>query len=112
MRHQSTEIISKLYAAHAEGQSTAGVDIEVGASAFGPASYHPKINRSLQNEENSLLDAKAQGILDVYSVKQFGIRLATHAAITILSVDQVCVSTRFLLIVKDIATQGFSCRLS
>ncbi|KAJ3044357.1 T-complex protein 1 subunit theta [Rhizophlyctis rosea] len=68
----STEIISKLYAAHAEGQNSAGVDVE--------------------NEENGLLDAKAQGILDILSVKSFGIRLATHAAITVLSVDQIIMS--------------------
>ncbi|KAJ3286574.1 T-complex protein 1 subunit theta [Borealophlyctis nickersoniae] len=68
----STEIISKLYAAHAQGLSTAGVDIE--------------------SEDEGVLDAKAKGIYDPLSVKQFAMRLATHAAMTVLSVDQIIMS--------------------
>lgn len=65
----STEVISKLYAAHAKGENAAGVDIE--------------------SEDNGLLDTKAKEIFDALSVKAYAMRLATHAALTVLSVDQV-----------------------
>ncbi|TPX57701.1 hypothetical protein PhCBS80983_g03631 [Powellomyces hirtus] len=68
----STEVISKLYAAHAQGQSAAGVDIE--------------------SEDNGILDAKAKGIFDALAAKRFALKLATHAALTVLSVDQIIMS--------------------
>ena len=71
---QSTEVISGLYAAHAQGQTTAGVDIE--------------------SEDSSacILDAKEKGIFDVLSVKKYAIKQATHVAVTLLSVDQIIMS--------------------
>lgn len=68
----STEILSKLYAAQVAGKTTFGVDIE--------------------SPENQLFDAPANGIYDVLAVKEFAMKLATHAAITVLSVDQIIMS--------------------
>ncbi|KAI8833726.1 chaperonin Cpn60/TCP-1 family [Chytridium lagenaria] len=68
----STEVLSKLYAAHQSDKIAMGVDIE--------------------SEDNGILDTKEAGIFDVLSVKQMAIRLATHVALTILSVDQIIMS--------------------
>ncbi|KAJ3110224.1 T-complex protein 1 subunit theta [Phlyctochytrium bullatum] len=69
---ESTEVLSKLYAAHQAAKTTTGVDIE--------------------SDDNGILDAAEKGIFEVLSVKQMAIRLATHAALTILSVDQIIMS--------------------
>ncbi len=69
-----TEVISKLYAAHQAGRKTVGVDVE--------------------SEDNNVVDAAQQGILDAYLAKQWAIRYATDAAITVLRVDQVCAARR------------------
>ena len=45
-----------------------------------------------QNEDEGVIDAKAAGILDVLSAKSWAIKLATDAAVTILSVDQIIMS--------------------
>ncbi|KND03303.1 T-complex protein 1, theta subunit [Spizellomyces punctatus DAOM BR117] len=68
----STEIISKLYAAHAQGKAAAGVDIE--------------------SDENGLIDAKEHEIFDAFAPKHHAIRMATHATLTVLSVDQIIMS--------------------
>ncbi|KXS21660.1 T-complex protein 1 [Gonapodya prolifera JEL478] len=67
----STVVISKLYAAHTQGQTTVGVKID---------------------EENALVDAKAAKIVDSHLAKFWAIKLATHAATTVLSVDQIIMS--------------------
>jgi T-complex protein 1 subunit theta len=47
----------------------------------------------LQNEENTgILDAREEGILDLLVTKQWAIKLATEAARTVLSVDQIIVA--------------------
>ncbi|XP_026101523.1 T-complex protein 1 subunit theta isoform X1 [Carassius auratus] len=66
---KGNELISKLYAAHHEGNKNSGFDIE----GEGPA----------------LKDVMEAGILDPYLVKHWGIKLATNAAITVLRVDQI-----------------------
>lgn len=69
----STEVISEMYTAHNSGKTTIGVDIE--------------------NEEGSgVLDTKSEAIFDLLATKAQAIRLATHAAITVLSVDQIIMS--------------------
>lgn len=68
----ATETVSKLYAAHEAGQIGAGVDVE--------------------GENEGILDTVKAGIFDVFSVKHFAFRLASHAAMTILSVDQIIMS--------------------
>ncbi|KAL2094286.1 hypothetical protein ACEWY4_009005 [Coilia grayii] len=66
---KANEVISKLYAAHHEGQRNMGVDIE----GEGPA----------------IKDMVKAGIQDPFLVKHMGIKLATNAAITVLRVDQI-----------------------
>jgi len=63
----TSDVISKLNAAHSEGKTTFGVDID-----------------SVEGK-----DAVKAGIYDSYLTKLWGIRLATQAAITVLSVDQI-----------------------
>eukprot|EP01127_Copromyxa_protea_P001257 TRINITY_DN11297_c0_g1_i1.p1 TRINITY_DN11297_c0_g1~~TRINITY_DN11297_c0_g1_i1.p1 ORF type:complete len:542 (-),score=147.90 TRINITY_DN11297_c0_g1_i1:35-1660(-) len=65
----STEVVSKLYSKHAEGNATWGVDIE-----------------------GDVFDAQAAGILDHLATKQTAIRLATNAAVTILRISQIIMS--------------------
>ena len=62
-------MISKLYAAHQEGQKNAGFDIEADGVA--------------------VMDVAKAGIVDLYNAKWWGIKLATNAATTVLRVDQV-----------------------
>jgi T-complex protein 1 subunit theta len=75
----ATEVLSRLYTAHAaqkgrsEDEWTTGVDIE--------------------NEDGTgTLDAKDEGILDLWVSKSWAIKLATEAARTVLSVDQIIVA--------------------
>jgi len=75
----ATEVLSRLYAAHAaqkgkkDEEWTVGVDIE--------------------NEDGTgTLDAKDEGILDLWVTKSWAIKLATEAARTVLSVDQIIVA--------------------
>ncbi|EKJ70739.1 hypothetical protein HYE68_004923 [Fusarium pseudograminearum] len=70
----ATEVLSRLYAAHANSDRwDTGIDIE--------------------NDDNTgLLDAKDEGILDLLISKQWAIKLATEAARTVLSVDQIIVA--------------------
>jgi T-complex protein 1 subunit theta len=75
----ATEILARLYVAHAaqkgrkDDEWTVGVDIE--------------------NDDNTgTLDAKEEGILDLWVSKSWAIKLATEAARTVLSVDQIIVA--------------------
>ncbi len=65
----STEVLSNLYAQHTKGNVFVGVDIE--------------------SDKNGTLDSKAREIFDILNVKESAIKQATHAAVTLLSVDQV-----------------------
>ena len=69
-------MISRLYAAHQQGNKNAGFDIE----GEGPA----------------VKDAVEAGILDLFNSKWWGIKLATNAATTVLRVDQVGVVWEWL----------------
>lgn len=52
-----------------------------------------ELTRKLQNDDNTgTLDAKDEGILDLLISKQWAIKLATEAARTVLSVDQIIVA--------------------
>ncbi|KAI0024976.1 T-complex protein 1 subunit theta [Xylariomycetidae sp. FL0641] len=70
----ATETLSKLYTAHHKKDDwTTGVDID--------------------NDENTgILDARKAGILDLMVSKAWAIKLATEAARTVLSVDQIIVA--------------------
>lgn len=62
-----TDVVSNLIAAHAEGQTTAGVNVDDG----------------------SIMDSLENRILDQLMVKHWALRLATDAVATILRVDQI-----------------------
>ena len=68
---QANEVISKLYAAHQEGQKNVGFDVE--------------------GEGAAVKDVVEAGVLDLYNAKWWGIKLATNAATTVLRVDQASV---------------------
>lgn len=67
------DVISSLYKAHAEGQTAAGVDIDGDA-------------------EGVLMNAKDKGVLESFAAKDWAIKLATEAAISVLRVDSIIVS--------------------
>jgi T-complex protein 1 subunit theta len=70
----ATETVSRLYSAHAKQNTwTAGVDID-------------------NDDGTGVLDAQQNGILDLLISKQWAIKLATEAARTVLSVDQIIVA--------------------
>ncbi|XP_022082092.1 T-complex protein 1 subunit theta-like isoform X2 [Acanthaster planci] len=66
---KATEVLSKLYAAHQEGQQNAGFDVEA--------------------EGAEIKDMLEANVLDAYLTKYWGIKLATSAAVTVLRVDQI-----------------------
>ncbi|PIK35265.1 putative T-complex protein 1 subunit theta [Apostichopus japonicus] len=66
---KSTEVLSKLYAAHQSGNSKIGFDIEA--------------------EGADVKDVVEANITDAYLTKFWAIKLATNAAITVLRVDQI-----------------------
>lgn len=74
----ATEVLARLYTAHAAQKGgkqiwTAGVDLE--------------------NEDGTgVLDVQEEGILDLLVSKSWAIKLATEAARTVLSVDQIIVA--------------------
>ncbi|TAQ88356.1 hypothetical protein B7494_g3306 [Chlorociboria aeruginascens] len=70
----ATEVLSRLYTAHHKHDDwTTGVDIE-------------------NEDDTGTLDAKDEGILDLMVAKSWAIKLATEAARTVLSVDQIIVA--------------------
>ena len=64
--------MSKLYAAHQAGKSSAGVDVN--------------------SDKAATLDAVQNGLLDSLLAKHWAIRYATDAAVTVLRVDQIIMS--------------------
>jgi T-complex protein 1 subunit theta len=72
---QATDVLSKMYASHASGNPNTGVDIEAES-----------------DEGSGLIDAKEKKLFDSLVVKQSAIKLAVHAATTVLSVDQIIMS--------------------
>jgi T-complex protein 1 subunit theta len=68
----STQVISKLYAAHQQQKVNVGVDIEV--------------------EQDGVMDVAAKNIFDALSSKKNALRLATDAALNVLRVDQIIMS--------------------
>ncbi|KAI6246872.1 putative T-complex protein 1 subunit theta [Erysiphe necator] len=70
----ATEVLSRLYTAHHKRDDwTTGVDIE-------------------NNDNTGTLDSREMGILDLLIGKKWAIKLATEAARTVLSVDQIIVA--------------------
>ncbi|KAF2144199.1 uncharacterized protein K452DRAFT_267422 [Aplosporella prunicola CBS 121167] len=78
----ATEVLSRLYTAHA-------------ASAKGKEAgeVYWKMGVDIENEDKTgVRDAVDEGILDLLVSKQWAIKLATEAARTVLSVDQIIVA--------------------
>ncbi|KAI6782197.1 uncharacterized protein J7T54_002434 [Emericellopsis cladophorae] len=70
----ATEVLSRLYAAHHKSEDwDTGVDVD-------------------NDDDTGILDAKEEGILDLMVSKYWAIKLATEAARTVLSVDQIIVA--------------------
>ena len=86
----ATEVLSRLYTAHHKKDDwTTGVDIEVTIRALLTSCDL----LTFQNEDDTgTLDAKDEGILDLMISKSWAIKLATEAARTVLSVDQIIVA--------------------
>lgn len=66
----ATLLISNLYAAHAAGNASAGINVETG----------------------EIYNAAENGILDHAGTKQLAITLATDAAVSVLKIDQILMS--------------------
>lgn len=91
----ATEVLAKLYTAHAlpqkdSSKQTNGAkdeddeDDDEGIPCFGV---------DIENSQGTgVLDAEDEGILDLLVTKEFAIKLATEAARTVLSVDQIIVA--------------------
>ncbi|ORX88529.1 T-complex protein 1 [Basidiobolus meristosporus CBS 931.73] len=68
----ATNVLSKLYSAHHNEKTAAGVNVD--------------------EEQSPILDAVEAGILDSLPVKHWALRLGTSAALTVLNVDQIIMS--------------------
>merc|ERR1712117_884193 len=68
------EVISKLYAAHSEGNKNMGFDID--------------------GESGEIKDCCESNVLDLLLAKQWALKYATNAAATILRVDQIIMAKR------------------
>jgi len=67
---KAIDMIASLYAAHAKGQTTDGINVE----------------------EGTIQSAVSLGVYDLLATKQSAIRLATGAVVTVLQVDQIIMS--------------------
>ena len=95
----ATEVLASLYAAHHKSSSTKKNnekdDEEDGDDDDDDEEEEEDwcIGVDVENEDGTgTLDAKEEGILDLLVSKQWAIRLATEAAWTVLSVDQIIVA--------------------
>jgi len=68
------EVISKLYAAHSEGNKNVGFDIE--------------------GESGDVKDCAESGVYDLMLSKKWALKYATNAACTVLRVDQIIMAKR------------------
>ena len=72
----ATNVVSALYAAHAGGNPRAGVDIESGAVVGADGAACVK-------------DLTQEHLFDLFATKQWAVRLAADAAVTVLRVDTI-----------------------
>lgn len=78
----ATEVLSRLYSAHAASKERKGGD-----------RYWWCMGVDVENQEGTgICDAEEEGILDLLTTKSWAIKLATEAARTVLSVDQIIVA--------------------
>ncbi|KAL8672276.1 MAG: hypothetical protein Q9168_003246 [Polycauliona sp. 1 TL-2023] len=104
----ATEVLARLYARHHKAAKTAAMKADDTSSGTSEESSEEEEDESSEEEEDEAgwtlgvdienddgtgtLDAKEEGILDLLISKQWAIRLATEAARTVLSVDQIIVA--------------------
>jgi len=95
----ATEVLARLYTAHqhrsSSKQSTSEEESEEGDSEETSDAEDPYWTTGVDLEAldaTGLLDAQEEGILDLMVSKSWAIRLATEAARTVLSVDQIIVA--------------------
>jgi len=78
----ATEVLSRLYAAHATQKERKERD-----------KYWWCIGVDIENQEGTgVCDTEEEGILDLLATKSWAIKLATEAARTVLSVDQIIIA--------------------
>lgn len=92
----AADVLSSLYAAHAAGSATVGVNIEVGVVAApvgGGGVVCAPLNRvcvvPVQTEGVLDVAACARPVYDVLATKASALSLAADAAVTVLRVDQI-----------------------
>ncbi|KAI4195464.1 MAG: hypothetical protein LQ346_003427 [Caloplaca aetnensis] len=106
----ATEVLARLYARHHKAAKAAAAaaaanqesDTSSGTSESSSSSEEESddddddawtLGVDIENEDGTgTLDAKDEGILDLLITKQWAVRLATEAARTVLSVDQIIVA--------------------
>ncbi|KAI4253630.1 MAG: hypothetical protein L6R35_007558, partial [Caloplaca aegaea] len=100
----ATEVLARLYASHHKA-AKAAANQESDTSSGGTSESSEEsdddeeeddewtLGVDIENEDGTgTLDAKEEGILDLLITKQWAVRLATEAARTVLSVDQIIVA--------------------
>ncbi len=91
----ATEVLASLYAAHHKSSTKTNKDDNDDEDDDDEDDEEEDwcIGVDVENEDGTgTLDAKEEGILDLLVSKQWAIRLATEAARTVLSVDQIIVA--------------------
>lgn len=97
----ATEVLARLYASHhkaakaaADGDSdTSSGTSESSSDEESEDDEEWTLGVDIENDDGTgTLDAKDEGILDLLITKQWAVRLATEAARTVLSVDQIIVA--------------------
>ena len=91
----ATEVLASLYAAHHKSSTKTNKDDNDDEDEDDEDEEEEDwcIGVDVENEDGTgTLDAKEEGILDLLVSKQWAIRLATEAARTVLSVDQIIVA--------------------
>lgn len=88
----ATEVLAKLYTAHASTPKTNGANKSAKDDEESDDEV-PCLGVDVENSDGSgTLDAEDEGILDLMVCKSWAIKLATEAARTVLSVDQIIVA--------------------
>ena len=93
----ATAVLASLYAAHHKSSSKPDSSSSTSSGTSSSSSSEEEdewtTGVDIENEDGTgTLDAKEEGILDLLITKQWAIRLATEAARTVLSVDQIIVA--------------------
>ncbi len=89
----ATEVLATLYAAHHKSSNAADEEEDDDDEEDEEDEPDWTMGVDVENDDGTgTLDAKEEGILDLLVSKQWAIRLATEAARTVLSVDQIIVA--------------------